>query len=75
MAKTTTLSTVIDSNVKKAVDQFCEERGLKLRYLVEQALVEQIEDTMDLEIYRARRSEKTISFHKVLASRKKRKPS
>ncbi|OGQ05235.1 MAG: hypothetical protein A2W61_04240 [Deltaproteobacteria bacterium RIFCSPLOWO2_01_44_7] len=73
MAKTATLSTVIDSSVKKAVDQFCEQRGLKLRYLVEQALVEQIEDMVDLEAYWARHSEETIPFHKILASRKKRK--
>ena len=73
MAKTTTLSTIIDSQVKEAVTQFCERRGLKLRYLVEQALVEQLEDALDLEAYHARRHEPTIPFHKILAGRKKKK--
>ncbi|MDP2599544.1 MAG: hypothetical protein Q8P84_02275 [Deltaproteobacteria bacterium] len=73
MKKQTTLSTVIDSKVKKAAVRFCEERGLKLQYLVEQALMEQLEDAMDLEAYQVRRHEDTIPFYKILSNRKKAK--
>ena len=73
MAKETTLSTIIDTDVKEAVTRFCKERGLKLRYLIEEALVEQLEDAMDLEAYQSRRHEETTSFAKVLARRKKKK--
>lgn len=71
MEQISTLSTVIDSRVKEAVTQFCKKRGIKLRYLVEQALVEQLEDEIDLEAYRERRNEETVSLEKVLAGRKK----
>jgi antitoxin component of RelBE/YafQ-DinJ toxin-antitoxin module len=73
MSQTTTLSTIIDTQIKEAATQFCKRRGLKLRHLVEQALVEQLEDEMDLEAYHQRRNEETIPLEKVLAGRKKRK--
>lgn len=73
MTSTATLSTVIDPQVKRAATQFCKRRGLKLRYLVEQALVEQLEDEIDLEAYFERRNEETIPLDKVLAGRKKRR--
>ena len=71
MKKNTTLSTVIDAKVKEAAVQFCEQRGLKLQYLVEQALVEQLEDAIDLEAYHARRHEETTPLHKILKGRQK----
>ncbi len=61
------LSTMIDSDVKKAVTAYCKRRGLKLRSLIEQALVEQLEDEMDLEAYHQRRLEDTIPLEKILA--------
>lgn len=72
MTKTATLSTMLDADVKEAATQFCKRRGLKLRSFVEQALVEQLEDEIDLEAYHARRSEETIPLEDVLAGRKKR---
>lgn len=71
MATTSVLSTIIDSRVKKAVTAFCRRRGLKLRHLVEQALIEQMEDEMDLETYLERRDEDTIPLEKILSGRKK----
>jgi len=73
MSETATLSTVIDARVKDAVTEFCKLRGIKMRYLIEQALVEQIEDEMDLEAYRARRDEETFSLEEVLAGLRKKK--
>ncbi len=66
-------STMIDLRVKVAVGDFCKRRGLKLRYLVEQALVEQIEDEMDVEAYFERRNQKTIPLEKIIASGKRKK--
>lgn len=68
MNETATLSTVIDKRVKDALVTFCRRRGIKLRYLIEQALVEQLEDEIDLEAYHARRNEETISLEEVLGS-------
>jgi hypothetical protein len=71
MNETATLSTVIDVRVKDAITSFCKRRGIKLRYLVEQALIEQLEDEIDLEAFRDRRNEDTVPFEKVLAKMKK----
>ncbi|MEZ5423465.1 MAG: DUF6290 family protein [Pyrinomonadaceae bacterium] len=67
MSETATLSTVIDSRVKDALVSFCKRRGIKLRYMIEQALIEQLEDEIDLEAYEARRNEETVSLEEVLA--------
>ncbi len=72
MKKTAVISTVIDSAVKEAATQFCKRRGLKLRYFVEQALLEQLEDEIDLEAYNARRTEETVPLEDILAAKKKR---
>lgn len=71
MAKSATLSTIIDPEVKRAVSAFCKRRGLKLQFVVEQALVEQLEDEIDLEAYYARKNEPRVSLGDLLASRKK----
>ncbi|HVQ57231.1 MAG TPA: DUF6290 family protein [Pyrinomonadaceae bacterium] len=73
MSETATLSTVIDARVKDALVSFCKRRGIKLRYLIEQALIEQLEDEIDLEAYRSRRDEETIPLEEVLAGLNKRK--
>jgi hypothetical protein len=73
MNETATLSTVIDARVKDAVTAFCKRRGIKLRYLIEQALIEQLEDEIDLEAYRARRDEETVPLEQILNKLAKRK--
>ncbi len=70
MNETATLSTIIDARVKDALVSFCKRRGIKLRYLIEQALVEQLEDEIDLEAYNTRRNEETVSLEEVLAGLK-----
>jgi len=54
-----------------AASQFCKRRGLKLRHLVEEALVERLEDEIDLEAYYRRHSEETIPLEEILSGRKK----
>lgn len=66
-----TLSTIIDPRVKSALTAFCRRRGLKVRYVVEQALVEQLEDEIDLEAYHQRRGEKTIPLEQILSARRR----
>ncbi|MBA2334679.1 MAG: DUF6290 family protein [Pyrinomonadaceae bacterium] len=73
MSETATLSTIIDARVKDAITSFCKRRGIKLRYLVEQALIEQLEDEIDLEAYRSRRDEETFSFEEILEGLNKKK--
>ena len=73
MNETATLSTVIDVRVKDAITSYCKRRGIKLRYMIEQALIEQLEDEIDLEAYNARRNEETVSLEEVLAGLGKRK--
>ncbi len=73
MCETATLSTIIDARVKDAITSFCKRRGIKLRYLVEQALIEQLEDEIDLEAYRSRRDEETFSFEEILEGLNKKK--
>ena len=66
-----TLSTIIDTKVKDAATEFCKRRGMKLRHLVEMALIEQIEDEIDLEAYHQRKNEETVSLEDILRGRKK----
>ena len=73
MSETATLSTVIDARVKDAITSFCKRRGIKLRYMVEQALIEQLEDEIDLEAYRERRDEQTFSLEEILEGLNKKK--
>ncbi len=73
MSNVASLSTVIDARVKKALSDYCKRRGLKLRYVVEEALVEQLEDEIDLEAYHKRKDEETFTLDEVLAGHKKKK--
>ena len=68
--KTATLSTIIDSRVKTALSRYCRRKGLKLRYVVEEALIEQLEDEIDREAYHARKDEELFSLEEVLTDRK-----
>lgn len=72
MSETATLSTIIDARVKNAVTEFCKQRGIKVRYLVEQALIEQLEDEIDLGEYQRRRDEERFTLEEVLAGTAKR---
>lgn len=71
MKKLATLSTVIDADVKRAATEYCKKNGLKLQYLIEKALVEQLEGVIDLDAYLKRQGEATVSFETVLAGMKK----
>jgi hypothetical protein len=66
---TATLSTIIDARVKQALTVYCKKKGLKVRYVVEKALIEQLEDEIDLEAYYTRKDEELFTLEEVLAYR------
>ncbi len=65
MAKLSTLSTNIDSELKKALTGFCKQRGLKIQMVVENAIRERLEDEIDLSAYRNRQNEEEITLTNV----------
>ncbi len=71
MEKQATLSTTIDSDLKKALAAFCKKRGLKIQSVVENAIREQLEDEIDLASYDERKNEEEISLTAVLKKLKR----
>jgi Family of unknown function (DUF6290) len=71
MGRTATLSTIIDADVKRALTAYCGRSGLKMRSVIERAIVEQLEDEIDLQAYRDRKDEPTIPLEEVLAGRRR----
>jgi len=43
MDDTSPLSTIIDTQVKEAVTEYCKSHGIKIRYFIERALVERLD--------------------------------
>ena len=72
MLKQSTLSTVIDRDLKIALIQFCKKKGLKIQSVVESALREQLEDEIDLLAFQDRRNEEEVPWSSVLKKMKKR---
>lgn len=71
MQKQSTLSTNIDSDLKKALTVFCKRRGLKIQSVVENAIREQLEDEIDLASYDERKNEEEVSLTSILKKLKK----
>jgi hypothetical protein len=67
---TATLSTVINTRVKRALNAYCRRKGLKVRHVVEEALIEHLEDEIDRQAYYARKDEELFTLEEVLAGRK-----
>jgi hypothetical protein len=55
----TQLATRIDSRVKKLIEKTCEARGLKIGRFVENALIDKLEELMDIEDIKTIRREPT----------------
>ena len=56
----------IDPEIKRAVEDICEERGLKINKFVENALLDKLEELADLEDLKKIRHEQTRPFEEVL---------
>ncbi len=66
MAKTVTFSTIIDMDIKKALNLYCKKKGLKIQSFIEKAILEQLEDEIDLEAYYARKNEDEVPLESIL---------
>lgn len=66
MSSTIMLSTLIDRDVKRAAVAYCQRSGLKLRYFLESAILELLEDEIDLQVYNQRKNEETIPLEQIL---------
>ena len=71
MPREATLSTAIDPAVKRALALYSKKRGLKMRFVVERAIVELIEDESDLTVWRQRRDEPVVPWAEVLKAHRK----
>ena len=71
MAREATLSTAIDPVVKRALALYSRKHGLKIQFVVERAIAELIEDESDLQVWRERREEPTMTWAGVRKAHKK----
>lgn len=55
----TQLATRVDARVKKAVEQLCAARGLKINRFIEDALIDKLEELADIEDLKKIRFEPT----------------
>lgn len=60
------LATRIDRRVKKAVENVCAERGMKLTRFIEDALLDKLEELEDVEDLKRLRREPTRPLSEVL---------
>lgn len=65
------LSTLIDPRIKRALAAYCKKRGLKLRHVIEESLLEKLEDEIDRQAFYDRRDEKLYSIKEVLGKSKR----
>ena len=61
-AEMVNFSTTLTKPTKELLERFCKRRGLRIRHLVERAIVELLEDEMDREIIEER--EEAVAWKK-----------
>lgn len=62
----TQLATRIDRRVKKAVEEICNARGLKMNRFIEEALIDKLEELEDIEDLKKIRCEPTRPLRELL---------
>ena len=62
--KMVTFSTSLSGETKNLLERFCKARGIRINYLVEQAILEYIEDEMDRAIIEERELEELVEWKK-----------
>lgn len=60
------LATKIDERVKDALDDFCEERGLKIGRFVEDAILDKLEEFEDISDLKKLRAESFKPLNEIL---------
>jgi hypothetical protein len=66
----TQMATRIDARVKKAVEEVCQARGLKMNRFIEDALIDKLEEIEDIEDLKRIRCEATRPLSAVLKALK-----
>ncbi len=69
--KTKQLATKIDSSVKEALEAVCEERGIKMKRFIEDAILDKLEELEDVEDLKKLRRESYRPFSEVLKELRK----
>ncbi len=64
--RTKQFATKIDEKVKEALDNFCEEHGLKIGRFVEDSILDKLEEYKDISDLRKLRRETFKPFNEVL---------
>jgi hypothetical protein len=62
----TQLATRVDERIKKAVEEVCNTRGLKMNRFIEDALIDKLEELEDIEDLKKIRCETTRPFRDIL---------
>ncbi|PIU00198.1 MAG: hypothetical protein COT74_04485 [Bdellovibrionales bacterium CG10_big_fil_rev_8_21_14_0_10_45_34] len=65
------LATKIDSQIKDALDSFCQERGLKIGRFIEDAILDKLEEYEDVSDLKNLRKETYRPFDDILKELKK----
>ena len=60
------LATRVDERVKKAIEEICNTRGLKINRFIEDALIDKLEELEDIEDLKKIRCEPTRPFGEIL---------
>ena len=60
------LATRIDVQVKRAVEELCQTRGLKMNRFIEEALIDKLEELEDIEDLKSIRSETSRPLSAIL---------
>lgn len=60
------IATRIDSRVKKAIEDVCKGSGIKFRHFIEEALIDKLEEYLDIKDIKKLRQEPVKSFEDVV---------
>lgn len=64
--KSVNISTQISDKAKKALNLFCKKRGIKIGRFIENAIIEKLEDEIDMAEYEERKNEERMSLDEVI---------
>ena len=65
------LATKIDSDIKDALDEYCEKKGLKINRFIEEAILDKLEEYEDVSDLRKLRNESFRPFEEIVGELKK----
>jgi len=63
--KPVNFSTTLSANTKMLLERFCKNRGIKMNHFVEAAILESLEDQLDVEVANQRDGEKLVDWKKT----------